>query len=81
MESSPWIVRIFIGTVLLVLLLAFPFSRNAVIWLLKEPVYLMLHWLWHLSQHVIRAHMVVLRNFAPRGVVQPTLARPTTGGG
>lgn len=71
-----------IVSLLLLLLVVFPFTRKMVIWLFgpKGPLAIAVGWIWAVMMHVIQAHIVVARNFLPRQMILPSLEKKSTKG-
>ena len=60
------------------LLVAFPITRGLMVWFVKGPLTSAIKYLAHILGMVFSAHVVVVRNFAPRRVILPTLAKKGT---
>lgn len=60
------------------LLVAFPITRGLMVWFAKGPLTAAIKYLSHLLGMVFTAHVIVGKNFAPRRIILPTLAKKGT---
>ena len=60
------------------LMVAFPITRGLLVWFAKGPLTSAIKYVSHILGMVFAAHVIVSKNFAPRRVVLPTLAKKGT---